>query len=203
MQWVGHMQRMGRERLPKAMLWGEMDGGVRRQGRPTKTWWDGVKDDLEELGLVLHWRKLCQNREKWGKSIKPVKRTETNGKPVAGRKTKGELRSQGLGASGRLKERSGQGVSEAPVDGIKKKVKSDVLEEGTIEGVTKRHRMTVEERKELLFSCTHCGRHFSQPRYMQRHKCVTTTSRTRKHDRGQLARTRRHHQRHRGRHAQA
>ena len=100
-------------RLPKAMLWGEMDGGVRRQGRPTKTWWDGVKGDLKELGLVLHWRKLCQNREKWGKSIKPIKRKATKGELATGRATKAELRSQGSRASGRLRERSGQSVPEA------------------------------------------------------------------------------------------
>ena len=70
----------------------EMDEGVRRQGRPAKTWWDGVKDDLKELGLVLHWRKLCQNREKWGKSIKPIKRKATKGELGAGRKTKAEKR---------------------------------------------------------------------------------------------------------------
>ena len=142
------------------MLWGRTDGGVRRQGRPTKTWWDGVKDDLKELGLVLHWRKLCQNREIWGKSIKPVKRTA--------RQTGAELRSQGSRASGRLRERSGQGV---PEDGTKE---SDDLEEATIAELKERHRMTVGERKELPFSCAQCGRHFSQPRYMQRHKCVTT-----------------------------
>ena len=28
LQWVGHMQRMGRERLPKTMLWGRIDMGV-------------------------------------------------------------------------------------------------------------------------------------------------------------------------------
>ena len=138
LQWVGHMQRMGPERLPKAILWGEMDGGVRRQGRPTKTWWDGVKDDLKELGLVRHWRKLCQNREKWGKSIKPVKRKATKGESVTGRATKAELRSQGSRASGRLRERSGQRVPEAPVVGTKK---SDALEEVTIEELTERHRM--------------------------------------------------------------
>ena len=143
MQWVGHMQRMGRERLPKAMLWGEMDGGVRRQGRPTKTWLDGVKIDLKELGrLVLHWRKLCQNREKWGKSIKPFERKTTKGEPVAGRATKAELRSQGSSASDRLRERSGQGVPEATKESVD-------LEEVTIEVVTERHRMTVEERREL------------------------------------------------------
>ena len=113
-------QRMGRGRLPKAMLSGEMDGGVRRQGRPTKTWWDGVKDDLEELRLVLHWRKLCQNREKWEKSIKPV----------AGRATKAELRSQGSRASNRLRGRSGQSVPEATKESVDlEKVAIEVLTE--------------------------------------------------------------------------
>ena len=81
--------------------------------------------------------------------------------------TKGELRSQSSRASGRLRERSGQGVPEATKESV-------VLEEVAIEVLTERRRMTVEERRELPFSCTHCGRQFSQPRYMQRHKCVTT-----------------------------
>ena len=134
------------------------------------TWSDGVKDDLKELGLVLHWRKLCQNREKWGKSIKPVKRKATKGELVAGRATKAEKRSQGSRASGRLRERSGQSVPEATKESVD-------LEEVAIEVLTERRRMTVEERRELPFSCTHCGRQFSQqfsqPRHMQRHKCVT------------------------------
>ena len=53
---------------------------------------------------------------------------------------------------------------------FKEKVKSDVFQEGTIEGVTKRHRMTVEERKELLIICTHCGQQFSRPQDLQRHE---------------------------------
>ena len=110
---------------------------------------------------------VCQNREKWGKSIKPVKRKATKGELAAGRATKAELRSQGSRASGRLRERSGQSVPEATKE-------SDDLEEVTIEDLTERRRMTVGERKELPFSCAQCGRHFSQPRYMQRHKCVTT-----------------------------
>ena len=81
--------------------------------------------------------------------------------------TKAELRSQGSRSSGRLRGRSGQSVPEATKESV-------VLEEANIEDLTERRRMTVGERKELPFSCAQCGRHFSQPRYMQRHKCVTT-----------------------------
>ena len=104
-----------------------------------------------------------------------VKRKATKGELVAGRATKGELRSQGSRASGRLRERSGQGVPEAPVDGIKEQVKSDVLKEGTIEGVTKRHRMKVEQRKELSTICTHCGQQFSRPQDLNLTKIWTWT----------------------------
>ena len=99
-----------------------------------------MKDDLKEVGLVLHWRKLCQNTKKWGKSIKPVKRKATKGEIVAGRATKAELRSQGSRASGRLTERSGQSVPEATKESV-------VLEDVVIEVLTERRRMTVEERK--------------------------------------------------------
>ena len=44
------------------------------------------------------------------------------------------------------------------------------MEEGPIEGVTKRHRMTVEERKELLITCSHCGQQFSRPQDLKRHE---------------------------------
>ena len=66
--------------------------------------------------------------------------------------------------SGRLRERSGQSVPEATKESV-------VLEEGTIEELTERRRMTVEERGELPFSCTHHGRHFSQPRYAATQVC--------------------------------
>ena len=91
----------------------------------------------------------------------------TKGELVAGRATKGELRSQSSRASGRLRERSGQSVPEATKE-------SGDLEKVAIEVLTDRRRMTVEESRELPVSCAQCGRQFSQPRYMQRHKCVTT-----------------------------
>ena len=92
--------------------------------------------------VCMHWRKLCQNREKWGKSIKPVRTHATKGEPpVAGRITKAEKRSQVSRASGRLRERSGQSVPEATKESV-------VLEKVVIEVLTDRRRMTVEERKD-------------------------------------------------------
>ena len=102
-----------------------------------------------------------------GKVDQASQKEGNQGELAAGRATKAELRSQGSRASGRLRGRSGQSVPEATKE-------SDVLEEATIEELTERRRLTVGERKDLLFSCAQCGRHFSQLRYMQRHKCVTT-----------------------------
>ena len=48
----------------------------------------------------------------------------------------------------------GQSVPEATKESVD-------LEEVTIQELTERRRMTVEERRELPFSCTHCGRHSS------------------------------------------
>jgi len=41
--------------------------GVRQRGRPKKTWWDCVKNDMESLGLS---QKDAQFRNKWRRRIK-------------------------------------------------------------------------------------------------------------------------------------
>jgi len=41
--------------------------GIRQTGRPKKTWWDCVKNDMESLGLS---QKDAQSRNKWRKRIK-------------------------------------------------------------------------------------------------------------------------------------
>jgi len=38
--------------------------GKRPRGRPKKRWKDGVKQDLEKLG-ILNWAEKIQNREDW------------------------------------------------------------------------------------------------------------------------------------------
>ena len=41
--------------------------GIRLRGRPKKTWWDCVKNDMESLGLS---QKDAQSRNKWRRRIK-------------------------------------------------------------------------------------------------------------------------------------
>jgi len=41
--------------------------GIRQRGRPKKTWWDCVENDMESLGLS---QKDAQFRNKWRRRIK-------------------------------------------------------------------------------------------------------------------------------------
>jgi len=43
--------------------------GIRQRGRPIKTWWDCVKDDMESLGLS---QMDAQFRNKWRRIKRPV-----------------------------------------------------------------------------------------------------------------------------------
>jgi hypothetical protein len=50
MRWAGHVARMGEERKLSKVMVGNPE--VRRQlGRPRRGWEDGVRMDLEEIGL--------------------------------------------------------------------------------------------------------------------------------------------------------
>ena len=73
-----------------------------------------MKDDLEELGLALHWRKLCKNREKWGKSVKPVKRKDGLGRVSRRKDDKGREAIPRFESFGQTK---GEGGSVESLDG--------------------------------------------------------------------------------------
>jgi hypothetical protein len=56
------MRRSNSEYLKTTAEWKPI--GKRPIGRPKKRWIDGVKQDLEKLGIP-NWREKIQNREKW------------------------------------------------------------------------------------------------------------------------------------------
>jgi len=61
--WLGHLEKMEEDRMPKKFFTQELEG-TRRRGRPRKRWKEEVERDLEVLG-VRRWRKLVADRKKW------------------------------------------------------------------------------------------------------------------------------------------
>jgi len=61
--WLGHLERMEEDRMPKNIFTQKREG-MRRRGRPRKGWREEVERDLQVLG-VRRWRELVIDREKW------------------------------------------------------------------------------------------------------------------------------------------
>jgi len=59
--WLGHLERMEGDRMPKKILTQELEGT--RRGRPGKRWTEEVERDLQALG-VRRWRELTADRKK-------------------------------------------------------------------------------------------------------------------------------------------
>jgi len=66
--WLGHRERMEKDRMPKKIFTQELEG-TRRRGRPRKGWKEEVERDLQVLG-ARRWRELVADRKKW-KDIVP------------------------------------------------------------------------------------------------------------------------------------
>ena len=61
--WLGLLQRMEDDRMPKKIFTQELEGS-RRRGRPRKRWKEEEERDLQVLG-VRRWRELVADRKKW------------------------------------------------------------------------------------------------------------------------------------------
>ena len=60
--WLGHLERMEEDRMPKKIFTQELEG-TRRIGRHRKRWREEVERDLQVLG-VRRWRDLVADRKK-------------------------------------------------------------------------------------------------------------------------------------------
>jgi len=69
--WLGHLERMEEDRMPKKIFTQELEG-ARRKGRPRKRWKEEVERDLQVLG-VRKWRELVGDRKKWKDIVRYVK----------------------------------------------------------------------------------------------------------------------------------
>jgi len=70
-RWLGHLERMEEDRMPKKIFTQELEG-ARRRGRLTKRWREEVERDLQVLG-VRRWRELVAYRKKWKDIVRQAK----------------------------------------------------------------------------------------------------------------------------------
>jgi hypothetical protein len=69
--WLGHLERMEEDRMPKKICTQELEG-TRRRGRPRKRWKEEAERDLQVLG-VRRWKELVTDREKWKHIVRQAK----------------------------------------------------------------------------------------------------------------------------------
>jgi len=61
--WLGHLERMEEDRMPKKIFTQELEG-TRRRGRSRKGWREEIERDLQVMG-VRRRRESVTDREKW------------------------------------------------------------------------------------------------------------------------------------------
>jgi len=69
--WLGYLERMEENRMPKKISTQELKG-IRRRERPRKRWKEEVERDLQVLG-VRRCRNLVADRKKWKDIVRQVK----------------------------------------------------------------------------------------------------------------------------------
>ena len=69
LRWIGHVTRMPDERLPKKILYGELQVGKRSHGGQKKRYKDTLKASLKDLNIPTEsWEQItqiAQDRTKW------------------------------------------------------------------------------------------------------------------------------------------
>ena len=69
LRWLGHLGRMGEERMPKQLLFGELEKKRPFSG-PRKRWRDMVSTDLRTLDILDNWYELAQDGPQWRRVCK-------------------------------------------------------------------------------------------------------------------------------------
>ena len=66
LRWVGHVQRMSDNRMPKQIFYSELSSGARSRGGQRKRYKDTLKQTLKLTGIdTKTWHELAKNRTGW------------------------------------------------------------------------------------------------------------------------------------------
>ena len=70
-RWLGHVRRMDDGRIPKYILYGELDLGRRTTGRPHLRYKDVCVRDMKAVDIdTMSWEGLAADRTKWRSALK-------------------------------------------------------------------------------------------------------------------------------------
>ena len=70
LRWVGHVQRMSVDRMPKQILYSELSGARSRRGQ-RRRYKDTLKQTLKMTGIGNEtWHELAENRTGWRQAVK-------------------------------------------------------------------------------------------------------------------------------------
>ena len=104
LRWAGHVWRMGDERIPKQLLYGELWEGERHRGGQRKRFKDTLKHNMKQCGIsVDQWETVAGDRTKWRAGIKQgvelfeAKRLAAMGEKRATRKNRLQQQQAGTG----------------------------------------------------------------------------------------------------------
>ena len=65
LRWLGHASRMENGRPVKALLYGELDKGIRPVGRPNLRYKDTCKSALKSGGILDEWQQMVYDKALW------------------------------------------------------------------------------------------------------------------------------------------
>jgi len=71
LRFLGHVQRMDAHRLPKQILYGELEEGSRTRGRPITSWRNNAQESIKLFGInEKDWQELAESKSEWEEYIK-------------------------------------------------------------------------------------------------------------------------------------